>query len=333
MRYDFDSMQPIQGKVIFALALDKRKNKERIVVGLEDEVKKLLQNENGDAYFDRTSPLGQLLFDFESESADDWIDKCISEMIQSYRKAFLRAKNTRPVKVFLQRKCDTNSVCNYVAIQVWNWYLTYLNENQGTTKLNVKTSSLFKPFNHDSTKRLWELNYEELSASNDDLKLEIWYPNKAIELECVIVRDSLYPLIYYYMKRFEEWNLYFRKCKVCDKYFVATNRKYELCGKKCRSIQNTQNKRVHDEKLRQEPSIVKYETEYGYWNYRMNKLCKELGDDSELLKSAEAVFVKFKVENKQWKSDVINEVKTNKEYTYWLLKQRDVIDDLMDTSF
>ena len=214
MRYDFDSMQPIQDKVIFALILDKKKSKERIIVGLEDEVKKLLQNENGDVYFDKTSPLGQLLFDFESESADEWVDKCVSEMIQSYRKAFLRAKNTRPVKVFLQGKCDTN-------------------------------------------------------------------PG----------------------------------------------------GKKCRGIQNTYNKRAHDEKLRQEASTVKYETEYGYWNYRMNKLRKELRDDSELMKSAELAFIKFKFENKQWKSDIRNEVKSNKEYTDWLLKQRDVIDDLMDTSF
>lgn len=71
------------------------------------------------------------------------------------------------------------------------------------------------------------------------------------KMECVAAYSSLYPLMIYYLNRLNDWGLYFRKCKICGKVFLAKSQRYELCSDKCRKKQSLQNKREFDERARE----------------------------------------------------------------------------------
>lgn len=72
------------------------------------------------------------------------------------------------------------------------------------------------------------------SAPQEDTRLDLWYPDSKRKMECVAAYSSLYPLIIYYLNRLNDWGLYFRKCKICGKVFLAKSQRYELCSDKCR---------------------------------------------------------------------------------------------------
>lgn len=72
------------------------------------------------------------------------------------------------------------------------------------------------------------------SAPQEDTRLDLWCPDSKRKMECVAAYSSLYPLIIYYLNRLNDWGLYFRKCKICGKVFLAKSQRYELCSDKCR---------------------------------------------------------------------------------------------------
>ena len=78
---------------------------------------------------------------------------------------------------------------------------------------------------------------------------DLWYPDNLYTTECVASSHAtLYSLITYYLNRLSEWRLFFQKCKVCGRIFVAKNQKYELCSDKCRKKQAFQNNSEFDGK-------------------------------------------------------------------------------------
>ena len=68
------------------------------------------------------------------------------------------------------------------------------------------------------------------SVPQEDTRLDLWYPDGKRKTECVAAYASLYPLMIYYLNRLNDWGLYFRKCKICGKVFLAKSQRYELCS-------------------------------------------------------------------------------------------------------
>lgn len=66
MEYQFIRQEPCREKVIFVLTLDRKKLKERVLIGTEDEVRSRLEgNEGAELACDTTNPLGTLLIRFD----------------------------------------------------------------------------------------------------------------------------------------------------------------------------------------------------------------------------------------------------------------------------
>ena len=68
MEYQFIRQEPCREKVIFVLTLDRKKLKERVLIGTEDEVRSRLEgNEGAELACDTTNPLGTLLIRFDKD--------------------------------------------------------------------------------------------------------------------------------------------------------------------------------------------------------------------------------------------------------------------------
>lgn len=73
MEYQFIRQEPCREKVIFVLTLDRKKLKERVLIGTEDEVRSRLEgNEGAELACDTTNPLGTLLIRFDKDPEGNW---------------------------------------------------------------------------------------------------------------------------------------------------------------------------------------------------------------------------------------------------------------------
>ena len=66
MAYQFIRQEPCYDHILFVLALDRDKMKERILIGTEQQIRfRLDGNKDNDVIYDITRPLGRFLIDFE----------------------------------------------------------------------------------------------------------------------------------------------------------------------------------------------------------------------------------------------------------------------------
>lgn len=141
---------------------------------------------------------------------------------------------------------------------------------------------------------------------------------------------SSYPLITYYLNRLNDWVLYFRKCKVCGRIFLAKSQQYELCGDKCKKKQALQNKRKFDEKARKNNYDLLYKNECQNWRNKINKAKKTIGFPADRLKEMLTAFEAFKKEALQRKKAVKEKTASPKKFTNRLYQQSNVIVKLME---
>ena len=168
------------------------------------------------------------------------------------------------------------------------------------------------------------------SVPQEDTRLDLWYPDSKRKMECVAAYSSLYPLITYYLNRLNDWGLYFRKCKICGKVFLAKSQRYELCSDKCRKKQSLQNKREFDERARKNNYDLCYKNECQNWRNKINKAKKTPGFPADRLEEMQAAFESFKKEALQRKQTVKKKAASPNEFSDWLLQQSNIIVELAE---
>ena len=73
MEYDFQRHGPCFDRVLFVLALDRKKMKERIMAGTEAAIRSRLRgNQDTEVICDVTRPLGTFLIEFEQDTDGEW---------------------------------------------------------------------------------------------------------------------------------------------------------------------------------------------------------------------------------------------------------------------
>ena len=77
MAYQFIRQEPCYDHILFVLALDRDKMKERILIGTEQQIRfRLDGNKDNDVIYDITRPLGRFLIDFEYDKELEYIWTC-----------------------------------------------------------------------------------------------------------------------------------------------------------------------------------------------------------------------------------------------------------------
>lgn len=335
--YDFTSKERETGRVVFALTLDRKRLAERIVIGKMEEVRRVLDGSDGEIYYEETRPLGSLLLSFESDASGDW-NKNIMALRESYAKIFPREsarwKMVAPVQKFLTEKYNSGEPsAMFAAIRTWEDYLNFLNQNHGVDLLNESLFILYKPFRVYAEHKPWR--EEAASALSVALRdgesgVELWYPVGKRPFETVVASASFLPIIFYYMHKIKEWGYVFQQCKICDKFFLARSRHYELCSDKCRKAQAATSKKEFDERAKDDKVEKVDETAYYYWYNRWRKLKKGKTSNIENTAAFKAEFDIFRKEAVKRKAAVKSREISFADFSGWLVQQQDKADRLME---
>jgi hypothetical protein len=337
MDYDFTSREREMGKVVLALALDRKKMTERIVIARSNEARLRLEHGVGDVYYDKIRPLGSLLIHFESDTKRKWNTQVMT-LRKSYDKVFPfeaeRWEMVAPVSRFLRQKYKSGEPSvMFSAIRVWEDYLNCYRMDHGAVLLTDRLNLLVRPFILYADQKPWqEDSAVALSRTihEGESQVELWYPMKKRIVEVVVAVSSPLPVISYYLHKLEEWGLVFQECKVCGQYFAAKSRHYELCSDACRRVQAVTAKREFDERAKGDRLEQIDETAYNYWYTRLRKLKKGKNADSEKAMILKAAFNAFRKEAVMRKAAVKRGEMKFSEFDRWLISKNDEVDSLME---
>ena len=333
--YDFTSREREFGRVIFAITLDRKRMTERIVIGKEDETRRLLNGGDGEVYYDEVRPLGSLLLNFEGYNDGEW-NMIVLTLRESYSKISpiksSRWKMVAPVTEFLAEKYNSGEPsAMFAAIRTWEDYLNFFHQNRGADSLSDRLAMLYKPFKVYENSRPWQKETATVLSTalqSGESQVELWYPVAKRPFETVVAFSSFQPVIFYYKHKIEEWRFVFQQCKVCGKYFLARSRHYELCSDGCRKQKNIEAKREYDERVKDDKVEQLYEATYNFWYNRLRKLRKT--GTAEVVAIFKTAFDAFRKEAIKRKAAVNRRKLQLADFSSWLAEQQNEADKLMD---
>ena len=341
MAYQFIRQEPCYDHILFVLALDRDKMKERILIGTEQQIRfRLDGNKDNDVIYDITRPLGRFLIDFEYDKEKNWNIYGLAPLRDAlHTNRWKQPALEQTSADFLAKKYLTGDpVRMYATFRIWNEYLVtreYRDRNTACDRFIEKIQILTQAFqtenvmnfNSDTGKperfHTGSLYFRNTPA--EITRLELWFPDNRRRTECVAAYSSFYPLITYYLNRLNDWGLCFRQCKVCGKYFLAKSQRYELCSDKCRKAQALQNKREFDERARENNYDLLYKNECQNWRNKINKSKKTADFPIERLEEMKTAFDLFKKEALRRKKAVKAGTTKPTEFTDWLYQQSNII--------
>lgn len=327
MEYHF-KRQDISGeRVLFALILDKKPAKERILIGSEMGIARRLRgDDDATVYYDETRPMGTLFMNFRQDGTDDWTDRGFTPL---WKALHTNRWNQPALEQAAEDFCGEmygsgDPLSIYAAIRLWDGYLRARMPRDRETAaeaFRIDLMGLIAPFSAYTPEKLRDrATADAIRLSGTDMKIDLWYPPRT-SIECVTAYSSFLPVFLYYHTRLAEWGLYFRSCKVCGRVFLAKSQKYTLCSDKCRKKQGTQAKRDFDARAVENEYDHIYKNEAQRWLHHIHRMEKSDYCSPERIVEIKSAYEDFKIEAKKRKSAVKNGKSTVAEFRSWTLTQ------------
>ena len=126
MENQFIRHEPCFERILFVLTLDRKKMKERILIGEEQQIRfQLNGSQNAEVLCDMKRPLGTFLINFERDTDRDWNLYGLSPLRQALRSnRWKQPELEQTASEFLWGKYLSNDPLKmYVAFRIWNSYL------------------------------------------------------------------------------------------------------------------------------------------------------------------------------------------------------------------
>ena len=333
---------------MFLLTLNRQKMTQRIIIGESSEIRLRLERGMGEVPYDETCRIGEFLINFESDPDRIWNINA-THLADNFAGAFptknVKSDKIKPYADFLRNKYKNGEPSAlFAAVRTWEDYWKCYSAHNGSDIFLNRMAKLYKPFfAFGEQQKIWETTATKALSSAlfaAESQVELWYPTITTgttrkrtdeRIECVVGATTLLPIIFYYLKRIEEWGLIFQQCKVCGAYFLTTSKHFKLCGDDCRKVTAAQSKRVFEEQNKGDKAEQLYETTYQYWYNRLRKLKrnntdgkfeKEIADFSAKFKEFRAEAVKRKAAVKAGDTEV-------KEYMGWLGEQQRIVEGMV----
>lgn len=328
-------------EIVLAIVLDKKNKMERVLIGTEWNVRIRLEgNRDVPVLFDRERPLGSLILDHDSQDRGWWC----AEVFIPFRDALLsqggrKKKESADWQGLEAQLTSENAVSVFVAGRTLAHYCPDKKElcrEQHAEALERNMLILTRSFKErllreDNFKleKIMEkigllLHFTMMRAETD---LHIWYPWKNCAQECVVVQNSLLPLLMYYLRRLDDWGLCFRVCEVCGKYFVAESGHYCLCSAACEKIQNRLNKRAFDERNKDNKPEQVYQQKRDRIRKLLNELESRENTSEGQVENAEKQYKVFRDEAKR-KKKTLGDKETQFAFINWLYDQERKFEEL-----
>ena len=326
MEYHFKRQEINGDRVLFALSLDKKSLKERILIGTETEIIKRLWNDpEAEVYYDEVHPIGAL-FMRKSSDETDWTDRGFMPLWKAlHTTRWKQPELEQNATDFCTKKYQSGDpLAIYAAIRLWDGYLRAReprDRDRAAELFKLDLMGLISPlekYSHDAL--LNRSITDTIRESGNEMKMDVWYPART-DVECVTAYRSFLPVIMYYHARLADWSFYFRTCKVCGRVFLAKSLKYTICSDKCRKIQGTQAKRDFDARAIENEYDHIYKNEAQRWVHYIHRMEKSDDCTPEHLAEIKAAYESFKKEAKARKKTVKDGDSTVAEFRDWTLQQ------------
>ena len=126
MENQFIRHEPCFERILFVLTLNRKKMKERILIGEEQQIRfRLNGSQNAEVLCDMTRPLGTFLINFERDTDRDWNLYGLSPLRQAlHSNRRKQPELEQTASEFLWGKYLSNDPLKmYVAFRIWNSYL------------------------------------------------------------------------------------------------------------------------------------------------------------------------------------------------------------------
>lgn len=156
---------------------------ERIVIGINSDVRRLLEKGTGDVCLDVTNPLGIMLLSHDNDSQGDWHTHAM-QLCDSYSKGMIvnanRRKSAAQANTFLQDKYNSGiPVMQYAAIRMWNDYLYCYDHPMAADSFTSRASMICRVFRLFGDHKPWEYSSAEAlqqSIRSNESSLELYTP-------------------------------------------------------------------------------------------------------------------------------------------------------------
>lgn len=328
--------------IIFALSLDKKRQKEHIVFGVSTQVRSYLDGLSGaSVLFHAERPLGTFLFEIESQSQADWNLHAHSLLAEALVSPVGRTEKVEKAKKYLKDMLASgNAVCRFTAcksLSVYEYLQKPFDLTDKRSDYEYRAANISRAFKQviwggdksisvaQSLKRVQKTL--ETNGFAPDTRAEIHYPSRTGQDEWIIVSDSLYPTILYYLSRLNDWKLCFCNCTNCKTVFVAPSKHYSLCSNACRQVQRRQNKRAFDERAQSNGYDIDYKNVTQRMRNRLSSLKKQPDVTTVELQKAQETFVSFRGSALERKKNV-KTPEDRKEFQNWLFAQERAFEDI-----
>jgi len=337
---------PITDSCIIALNLDFEKSKEHVLIGELNEVQRYLRGyKQAVILAEEKREIGtfakECFFPMAGEMANLQIG--LSEGLENEKAPLFEAS-----KEFLQSIYQSDNVCHrFLSIRLWQEYHAtkavygkrhQSNENKeyiNTLIDRIEDLTLPFRFSIENDIMTWQCDHPKFPMRyfNEEYYRYpcglLWAGNLAND-EYGFATVSLMPLLMYGLKRIYDNHLYFQRCKLCSRLFLAKTANIPTyCGEDCKREAVRLNKQRFDKKAKRLSYERQHKNSYMYWYNKVKKLQKE-APGSDRLAAVEAAFEKFKTGNAERKTAVKDGHISEKEYIDWLYRMQGEIDMLMN---
>ena len=321
--------------VVLAISLDKRRQREHIIIGDSTQVHSYLSGTpNTQLLYDETRPLGTFLNEHEAQSRETWNQYVYSPFGEALSSIFGRADNFGAAIAYLEPMLHSkDAVCYFTAtcaLRTYEALQVPLGSNDRRIKYMNYASNISKSFQQivwgdkkTSTVQQAVDRVQEKMKSNclrADTTAQIWYPNSRNSSEWILVWESLYPVILYYLQRMSDWDMCFCRCSNCGKVFIADSFHHSLCSPQCKQERNRQNKREYDARAKKNRYDQIYTNTSERIRKRLGSLKKRPDISDASLQEAQEAFREFRKAALQKKKQC-KEEKDLESFQDWLFAQ------------
>lgn len=243
------------------------------------------------------------------------------KLYEIYREHKKKKELKFPLTDFLRNKADDDSIMD----QIEDITLPF----RFGVKKTLDKLFYFEDFIPNNPLHLLESDFFKHQSQN-------LYINDGNDFDHYVISNySLTPLIVHYLKCiYIDQSMFFRRCKVCNKLFVARHRNTTLCSEECQKVQQKENKKQFKEREKQNADATAIAIEksssaaLAHWYYEIKKL-KENNSDELMLQKVDLAFKDFKKELSAMKKQAKTGKIYKEEFSHWCSVNQYKIDELL----
>lgn len=320
---------PMLKNAAVAVNIDLKKKKERIIIGDLDKINRYIRGmKSENILLDEVRPIGTFLLDFVPKGI------ALADIRANMSNA-LYHKGRVSTHSIESLYTEENPLYKYLALTIWKEFEKARDTKSDDFMDTIEDLAL--PFRYSLMKEI--LKWQKMNTGNPlaEMLYEYFkYPVQTLlvadgdrTIEWTVSDGPLMSIVVYYLRMIYEKKKYFNYCKVCGKLFLAPDvSKTTMCSAKCRKQQQKKNKQKFEDKAKELSYEQAYRNDSMYWYNRITK-AKKLGADEKTIAAMQERYAEFRREALYMKREISNGNGSQEYFIIWLLRQRDVIDDIM----